>query len=381
MSSDSVFGSLLQQLGPSAIGQISQQLGVDQQTARTGVEAALPLLLSALAQNAQSEQGAQSLANALARDHDGSVLNNLDAVLSGSRISDGDGIVRHVLGSQRGQVEQGLSQQLGLDGGSLLKILAPIVLGQLGQTQRQQGLDAGQLANQLQREQQGLQGNSMFDLVTSLLGASSGRGSSGRGSSGGLESMLSGGPMVQMLLGAFGPQMTRSLAQRFGVSESMIKKALLIAIPLLLAALARNASSRGGADSLLGALTRDHDGSVMNDVESVFANPAGRKGDRIVKRVLGDDTDDVAQTITRTTGVDGGGLLQAIAPIVMGILGRQVRAQNLDSDTLASTLQEEEKSLVTGNDDLQSTIREVFGQGNRRDDSLFGMLGRLFGGQ
>lgn len=380
MSSDSVLGALLSQLGPSAINQISQQLGVDQQTARTGIEAGLPLLLSALAQNTQSAEGAHSLANALAKDHDGSVLTNLDSVLGGNAMTTGDGILRHVLGSQRPQVEQGLSQQLGLDGGSLLKILAPVVLGQLGQMQRQQGMDAGQLANQLQREQQNLPQGGILDVLGSLLGAGVASSSAGSSSTG-LEGLLAGGPVAQMLLSAFGPQITRSLAQRFGVSEAMIKKALLIAIPLLLAALARNSSSRGGADSLLGALTRDHDGSVMNDVESVFANPTTRKGDRIVKKVLGDDSDDVAQTITRATGVDGGSLLQAIAPIVMGILGQQVRSQGLDAGTLANTLQDEEKTLTSNNEDISTTIREVLGEGNKRDNGLLGMLGRLFGGQ
>ena len=96
--------------------------------------------------------------------------------------------------------------------------------------------------------------------------------------------------------------------------------------------------------------------------------------------MLGDESDDVAQMITRTTGVDGGGLLQAIAPVIMGILGQQVRSQGLDAGTLANTLQEEEKTLVSNNEDLSQTIREVLGDGNRRDDSLFGMLGRLFGG-
>ena len=162
MSAESVFGSLLSQLGPGAIDQISQQLGVDPQTARTGVEAGLPLLLSALAHNTQTEQGAQSLANALARDHSSGV--NLDSVLSSAGMSDGDGILRHVLGSQRPQVEQGLSQQLGLDGSSLLKILAPIVLGQLGQMQQQRGMDPDQLANQLRREQQNLPNGGLLDV-------------------------------------------------------------------------------------------------------------------------------------------------------------------------------------------------------------------------
>jgi hypothetical protein len=68
--------------------------------------------------------------------------------------------LRHVLGAKRPAVESGLSRSTGLDAGSigkLLTMLAPMVLGALGQTQRKQNLDPGGLASILAGERRNLE--------------------------------------------------------------------------------------------------------------------------------------------------------------------------------------------------------------------------------
>ncbi len=151
--SNSILNVLAQQLGGSTINQLSQQLGTDPQSTQTAVNAALPLLLSALGRNTENPQGAQSLFNAVTNDHDGSILNDVAGFLmSGGNPQTGNGILGHVLGSARPNVEQGISQVSGLNQSTtsqLLTMLAPLVMGGLGQVQQQQGLDASGLASLL----------------------------------------------------------------------------------------------------------------------------------------------------------------------------------------------------------------------------------------
>ena len=117
------------------------------------------MLLSALGKNAASPQGAQALLGALSRDHDGSVLDNLGSLLgSGALGKEGTAILGHVLGNKQGAVAAGIGQASGLTAdtsGQLLAMLAPLVMGSLGKTQRQGGLDAEGLASMLggQRKQ------------------------------------------------------------------------------------------------------------------------------------------------------------------------------------------------------------------------------------
>ena len=141
---------LMGQLGGDTVGQIAEQLGVDEGTAQNGIQAALPILLGALARNAQSEDGAQALDNALANDHDGSVLDNLSGAISGNDQGPGAAILGHILGGQTNRISDMVGQSLGgADGGALLTMLAPIVMGYLGQQKQQQGLDVAGLAGML----------------------------------------------------------------------------------------------------------------------------------------------------------------------------------------------------------------------------------------
>ena len=110
----------------------------------------MPLLISALATNASKPQGAGDLLRALQEDHDGSILGNLGGLLQNPAASEGPGIFQHALGGSRPAAEQGLAQKTGLSGeqiGKLLMIAAPLVMGMLGKTQREEGLDEGGLSS------------------------------------------------------------------------------------------------------------------------------------------------------------------------------------------------------------------------------------------
>lgn len=149
----SILDVLAQQLDDQTIQQLSRQIGADQASTQKAISAALPMLLGALGRNAASPEGARALNNALERDHDGSILNDLMGAMSSGNTSDmGMKILGHVLGGKQSTVQQGLSQVSGLDAGTtgqLLAMLAPIVMGTLGQTKRQSGLDAGGLSDLL----------------------------------------------------------------------------------------------------------------------------------------------------------------------------------------------------------------------------------------
>ena len=154
----SILDMLQQRLGGDAVQQISAQLGADHGTTQSAIAAALPMLVGALAQNAQNPAQAGSLATALQKDHDGSVLDDVAGYLGrGGNAADGNGILGHVLGGRTDAVATGLSQVSGLDpakAGALLSMLAPLVMGALGKAQRQGGLDPGALAGMLGGEHQ-----------------------------------------------------------------------------------------------------------------------------------------------------------------------------------------------------------------------------------
>jgi hypothetical protein len=138
-----------QQLSGPRLAQMSQQLGISEQQTREALPAALAALTGAMAQNASQPQGAQQLSNALAKDHDGSLLDSLDGFLGSGNLGTGASILGHVFGGRQQRVEGNLGRTTGLDPATmarLLALLAPIVLAYLGRRQRQQQLDPGGLA-------------------------------------------------------------------------------------------------------------------------------------------------------------------------------------------------------------------------------------------
>lgn len=166
-------GLLNDALNSDTVSQISQQIGADEGTTSSAIQAALPMLLGGLANNSSSEMGAASLLGALDRDHDGSVLDDVGGFLGNYASGQGVGILGHIFGGGQGTVEQGVSQASGLDMGKvgpLLMMLAPIVMGALGRTQRQHGLGAGDLAGLLGGATQQMgSGSPLMDMLSSVL--------------------------------------------------------------------------------------------------------------------------------------------------------------------------------------------------------------------
>lgn len=181
MNTQSLTASLFSQLqsGP-ALQQVSQQLGMDSGQASQAISAALPLLMGGLANNASQPQGAQSLLNALQRDHLGSGGGGFDlggllgSVLGGGAATpstNGAGILGHVFGGQTPEAASLLGQKTGLDSGrsgQLLMILAPIVMSFLAKQFAQQG-NANQLSQALGEENRQTGGGGIGDLLGGVL--------------------------------------------------------------------------------------------------------------------------------------------------------------------------------------------------------------------
>lgn len=142
--------ALLGLLQGQDLGQLAEQVGGNEGQVKNGVMAALPAMLTALSKNTGTEKGAQELNNALETKHDGSIINNLSGYLSNPDLKDGAGILNHLFGNQTSNVANAVSQSSGLDtNGSMkmLQMLAPILMGMLGQQKKQNNLDAKGLGN------------------------------------------------------------------------------------------------------------------------------------------------------------------------------------------------------------------------------------------
>ncbi|MBF6211770.1 DUF937 domain-containing protein [Nocardia puris] len=183
------------------IGQIAQKLGVDEATASSAVQAALPTLLGGLQANATQPEGAASLVGALGK-HDGELVSGAGAVdIEQVDVADGAKIVDNVFGAEKNTVISALGATEGTGGNDLvaklLPILAPIVLAYLA---KQMG-GGGAAAPQAPAPSSG--GGGIGDILGGLLGGSGNSGGIG-GAIGEALAKNAGGAIGSVLGGLLG---------------------------------------------------------------------------------------------------------------------------------------------------------------------------------
>ena len=188
---------------------------------------------------------------------------------------------------------------------------------------------------------------------------------------------------LEALLGLLQGQNLGKLAEQIGGTDGQTKNAIMAALPALLGALNKNSNTPEGAQTLNNALEQ-HDGSVLNNVAGYLQNPDLKDGAGILNHLFGGNTQNVANAVSQSSGLDTQGslkMLETLAPLVLGALGQQKKENNLDAQGI-SNLTSNIAANFTGEGGIMSMITnllDVNKDGNVMDD-LTGMIGKLFGG-
>ena len=194
--------------------------------------------------------------------------------------------------------------------------------------------------------------------------------------------------VLDVLNEQFDPATVDQISRQIGADPEATEDAIVGALPLLLGGLARNARQPGGAEGILGALTRDHDGGILDDLGGFLrSGGAAADGTGILGHVFGNRQQQVQGGLARASGLDPqaiGKLLTILAPIVMAALSRQQRGRGLDGAGLAGLLGGDSQrgdSMLGG---LASVLLDQNHDGQVIDDVLRmggGLLGGMFGGK
>lgn len=193
-------------------------------------------------------------------------------------------------------------------------------------------------------------------------------------------------PSITDLLGqTLDPDTVAQIGGQVGLDPDTAQSAISAAIPMILAGLAKNASSPQGADALDGALSRDHDGSLLDDLGGFLGGGAASSiGGAILGHVFGGRRGSMEDTLGRSTGLDGASaakLLAMLAPIVMAALGKAKQTHGLDGGGLGDLLGGERRRMEQQSPDgfgMLTRILDSDGDGSIVDD-VGGLLGGLFG--
>ena len=170
----------------------------------------------------------------------------------------------------------------------------------------------------------------------------------------------------------------RTIANRFGISETTANTGIQIAVPLILAALARNASRPEEAENLHQAINNDHDGSIFENLMGYVQNPQSANGSGILGHVFGNQQPAIEDKLAVATGMDrqsAGGLLQTLAPLVMGSLGKAQQENGLDASGLSNFLAVQQQEAQTTAPSAMGMLNSLLDQ--NQDGSSMDDLQRL----
>ena len=186
--------------GNQVAEQAENKFGISKNQIIALLAVATPLVISYLRNKSQDNKEAEALNNALDKDHDGSILNDTSQLEA--RQNEGGSILSHVFGSEKGNVENQLSQNTGISIdkiGPILAMLAPVIMGYIGKEKQQNNVGAGGLGDLLggilggaQTQAQQQQSNPLNDILGSVLGGGQSQ-SSGNPLNDILGSVLGGG--------------------------------------------------------------------------------------------------------------------------------------------------------------------------------------------
>lgn len=189
--------------------------------------------------------------------------------------------------------------------------------------------------------------------------------------------------MSNSLLGLLTSSLTQqsslnAASKKSGLSTRQILTIVSYALPLLMKAMTKNASSQTGAASLLGALTQHTSKlSVAEQIET--ADTAD--GEKIVRHIFGGDTANILSQIAGGTGSstqDVSSVLSSFAPAILSSLSA--------ATTSANTAQQNKKQGIDLSDGLDAgELMTLFGGGlqtqqTQQASGLNSLLGAFLGG-
>lgn len=186
--------------------------------------------------------------------------------------------------------------------------------------------------------------------------------------------------VVELLQGQLDDNLINQLTKHIGASSpEQTQAAASGIISTLVAGLNKNAAQPGGANSLVSALDRDHDGSILDDVAGFLLgsrqtqNQSTLNGAGILGHILGGKQNNVSQTIGRATGLDQSQIVKlmiSLAPMVLGALGKARNQQGLGVSDIANVLSGSVKSEANQRQEmgLLNRLLDADGDGSVMDD-------------
>lgn len=191
--------------------------------------------------------------------------------------------------------------------------------------------------------------------------------------------------LLDQLSSHFSDDQVQAISSKLGIQPAQAKQAIAAALPTILGAVGRKASTEEGAAEIHAAVQQDHGGSALGNLGGLISMLSGGSGgSSLLSQILGGRQSHVENAIGKSSGLDASKvapLLAMLAPMVMGMIGKQQRDHSMSPTDLSGMLERENKSIEkSGGGSFIGRMLDQDGDGDfdLQDVMKVGM-GKLFG--
>ncbi len=178
--------------------------------------------------------------------------------------------------------------------------------------------------------------------------------------------------LLDSLKGLITPDLLSKASGMLGESEGATSKALGAVFPTVLGGLLNKIQDTGAMGQILGLLKeKSNDGSILSNVGGLLSGssqePMNALGGRFLSSIFGDKIGSIAGMLGNFAGIkisSASSLLSMAGPLVMGVLGDQIRKGGLNLAGLTNLLMGQKDSIINA---APQALAGVLGMGSLKN--------------
>jgi OmpA-OmpF porin, OOP family len=168
--------------------------------------------------------------------------------------------------------------------------------------------------------------------------------------------------ILESVRGMLGPQVVDGVSSQLGEPSGVVQRGLEEGSAALLAGIGAKADQPGFMQQIFSFVKNPANDLAFAGAGGPMPAAAGGLGGQLLSTVFGSNQGAVADGIARETGMSAGkatAVLGMAAPLVLGLLGRQVQSTGMNASELGQSLKSEMPSLTSY---LPTGLRSFFGR-------------------
>lgn len=176
--------------------------------------------------------------------------------------------------------------------------------------------------------------------------------------------------------GLLTPDNIGAIGKALGMDSAQVQKGMNVADAAVLGSLSKTAQAPGGMESLTKLMPQDAGGSPTDMISSLLGSlSGGGTSADMMNNVLGGGVNAISGTLSQSLGFDVKPLLTMAVPMVMGVLAKTAKSQNMNSAGVSKMLKDESQAYMA--DPANKQVADMVQSSLKAGDEALALKGKF----